>query len=177
MPLYKCEIPGCLNTVAIRTEIKNKDSEFFGKKACPKCASEQNVQKEKKIYKIKNRTDKTTEKRKEERKDYPEFFNWHIQNIKENNLSCENCGDKLKGDSSNVCHLISKSSNPEIATLDDNIIYLCGLFSKNNCHSVFDNSFESREKMNVFPLAVEKFNKFKNQLIRITKEVLHYDSF
>lgn len=176
MSLYQCEIPDCDNKVPIRTKIKNRDSEYFGKKACPKCAQEHNIQKEKKAYRIKSRTEKTTEKRLEERKEYPEFFIKHINYIKENSIFCAECGDRLKGDNSNVCHLVSKSSNPEVATNDLNIIYLCGLFSKNNCHSIFDSNFFNREKMKVFPLAVEKYKLFKDQITNITNEVLHYEN-
>lgn len=176
MNLYQCEIPDCDNKIPIRTKIKNRDSEHFGKKACPKCAKEHNTQKEKKFYRIKNRTEKSTEKRAEERKEYPEFFVKHINYIKENNISCAECGDRLKGDSSNVCHLVSKSSNLEVATNNNNILYLCGLFSKNNCHSIFDSNFSNREKMKVFTLAVEKYKMFKDQIINITNEVLHYEN-
>lgn len=171
--MYKCQL--CGQEVIIRTGIKNRDSEFYGKKACSNCASKHNIQKETKTYQIKSRTEKTNNNRKEERKDYPEFFQKHIQIIQENQLCCENCGDKLFGDSSNVAHIVSKSSNKEVATLDDNILYLCGLYSRNNCHSIFDSNFGNREKMKVFPLAVEKFNRFKDKIIKITKEVLHYE--
>lgn len=173
---YQCQILGCDNKVSIRTKIKNRDSEYFGKMACAKCAKEHDIQKEKKVYRIKKRTEKTNEKRSEERKDFPDFFKKHINYIKENNICCQECGDRLRGDSSNVCHLVSKSSNPEIATNNNNIIYLCGLYSKNNCHALFDSNFKNRENMKVFPLAVSKFNLFRYEIINITNEVLHYEN-
>lgn len=191
MKLYKCEIPDCDRKAVIRSKIKNRESEYFGKMACPICAEKYNVQKEKKVYaeekpqsenkpksyRIKYQTEKNKAKRKEERADYPEFFKKHIEYIKENNVHCCECGDRLRGDSSNVVHLVAKRNNPEISTNDLNIIYLCGLYSNNNCHSKYDQNFESREKMKVFPLAVEKFKLFRDDIVNITKEVLHYDQY
>ena len=37
--MYKCEIDGCDRMVKIRATIKNKDSEFYGKKVCQYHAS------------------------------------------------------------------------------------------------------------------------------------------
>jgi len=172
---YSCQIPDCNNKVVIRSKIKNRGSEYYGKMACDKCAKEHNIQKEKKTYRIKNRTEKTTEKRREERSDYPEFFKRHIEYIKENNTCCAECGDKLRGESSNIAHVVSKSLNPEVATHQENFLFLCGLFSKNNCHAFFDSNFSNREKMKVFSLAVEKYKLFKDQVKNITKEVLLYE--
>lgn len=172
MKLYDCQIPDCNNKVVIRSRIKNRDSEYYGKMACDKCAKEHNIQKEKKIYKIKSRTEKTTELRREERADYPEFFKRHIEYIKENNICCQNCGDKLRGDVSECAHIISKRNNKEVATLDENILYLCGMHSENQCHNRFDSSLSNRESMECFSQAVLQFSTFKDKIKNITKEVL-----
>lgn len=189
MKKYKCEIPDCNREVIIRSKIKNRDSEYFDKMACPICAEKHNVQKEKKVHiipKSPKQTEKSTrskaktfsqQKRKEERAEYPEFFKRHIEYIKENKICCAECGDRLRGDSSNVAHVLRKSNNPEVATNLNNFIYLCGLYSTNNCHASFDSNFLNREKMKVFSLAVEKFKLFRDDIVNITKEVLHYDHF
>lgn len=175
MNKYPCEIPDCDNKVPIRSKIKNRDSEYFGKLVCPICADKYNAKK-RKNYKIKKRTEKTTEKRAEERKEYPEFFRKHIENIKDNNICCQECGDRLRGDVSEIAHLLAKRNNPEVAVNDMNIIYLCGMHSENQCHSLFDSNFKNRENMKVFPLAVEKYKLFKDQIINITNEALHYEN-
>lgn len=191
MKLYKCEIPDCDREVVIRSKIKNRESDYFGKMACPICAEKHNVQKEKKVYAggtykekpasknkpIKKQTEKNKQKRKEERADYPEFFKKHIEYIKENNVHCCECGDRLRGDVSEVCHIIRKSTNPELAVLDSNILYLCGMHSENQCHSRFDSSLSNREKMKCFSQAVLQFNTFRDKIVNITKEVLQLDQF
>lgn len=171
--LYKCQI--CDRDVVIRTKIKNKDSEYFGKSACPICASKYNIQKEKKQYRINPRTEKNNHKRREDRKDYSDFFKKHIDIIKNNDAHCEECNEKLIGDVSEIAHLVKKSSNGEVATNDLNVVYLCGKFSKNQCHSNFDSNFEKRNKMNVFKIALGRFEQFRDEIINITNEVLNYE--
>ena len=72
--MYKCEIDGCDRMVKIRATIKNKDSEFYGKKACQYHASLYN-----KKPPISSKAIKTNINRKLQRKDYPEFFKKHIE--------------------------------------------------------------------------------------------------
>lgn len=173
--MYECQIENCENKVQIRTKIKNRDSEFYGKSVCPSCALKHNEQKEKKIYVIPQSTTKTVNERKEVRKDYSKFFQKHIQLIKEGEYCCEECGDRLFGEVSEVCHILTKSKSPELATNDDNILVLCGRFSNNGCHAQFDSSFDKREKMKVFKKALLQYEKIKPYIIKITKEVLHYE--
>lgn len=85
-------------------------------------------------------TKKNLDKRKKEREDFPEFFSKHVLNIKENKICCEECGARLKGDVSEVAHILNKSIFKSMSTSNDNIIYLCSWQSPNNCHSKFDNS-------------------------------------
>ena len=167
--MYKCEIPDCEKIVKIRTTIKNKDSEFFGKKVCPYHASQFNKKSE-----ISEKTKRTKEKRKEQRKDYPEFYKKHIELAKE--MKCEECGESLKGNVSEICHIVGKSDqggNPEIATNDLNILYLCG----DMCHHKFDSSMEKRKEMKCFDLSVERYKLLKPLLLKNTSETLFYDNF
>lgn len=83
---------------------------------------------------------KGLEKRREERKDFPAFFQKHIAEIKSTKARCAECGDRLFGDVSEVAHILEKSKFKSISTDDENVIYLCGWKSKNNCHGKFDNS-------------------------------------
>ena len=172
MALYKCEFPDCTNESKIRSKIKDRDSEYYGLSVCNYHA---NLLRPKKIS---EKTKRTKEKRKEQRKDYPEFYKKHIELAKE--MKCEECGESLKGNVSEICHIVGKSDqggNPEIATNDLNILYLCGVYSKNQCHKKFDSSLSNREKMFVFHKALENFKLFKNKITKKNSEVLHYFKF
>ena len=172
---YECEIDGCTSQVSIRNTIKNKDSEHYGKKVCPYHLNMFSVPKEHKPYTLKFRTKKTTEKRKEVRGDYPQFFKEHIQLIQDRGICCEECGDSLVGHVSEIAHIVKKSTNPEVATDPHNVLYLCGMFSRNNCHTRFDSNFETRNKMNVFPIAQRQLKHFRDKIINITNEIINYE--
>ena len=83
---------------------------------------------------------KGLEKRKLERGKFPEFYAKHVNIIKETKACCAECGCRLKGDVSEVAHVLNKSIYKSVSVSDDNIIYLCSWQSPNNCHSKFDNS-------------------------------------
>lgn len=167
---YQCQIPNCSNKVKIRSTIKNNDSEYYGLKACPRCTSKYNKKQKS------EQTRRTEAKRREERKDFPEFFQRHIEIAR--NKHCAECGTKLTGHVSEIAHLISKTSvggNPELATEDSNVVYLCGMYSDKQCHSKYDSSLESRENMKVFTLALERFELLKDEIMNWnTSEVRHY---
>jgi len=114
---------------------------------------------------MKRYSQKGREKRIEERKDFPEFFQKHIQIIKDGRLCCEECGERLKGDVSEIAHVLPKSKFKSISTNDLNVIYLCGMYSNNNCHSCFDNwPQEKIKEMNIFPKVCELFKKLEQQI-------------
>ena len=118
--------------------------------------------------KKKNPNSTASKKRKETRKDYPEFFKKHIGIIRNNNIRCRECGEKLIGDVSEVAHVLDKQGYPEIATEDDNVIYLCSWKSPLNCHSLFDGTNKQLQGMGVFnttrQVVINLINKFNIQL-------------
>ena len=97
---------------------------------------------------MKKYSKKGLEKRKEERACLPEFFQKHIEIAKTKN--CEECGDKLRGDVSEVCHRLPKSLFKSVQCLDSNVAYLCSWKSENNCHSLYDGSNEQLQGMSIF---------------------------
>jgi hypothetical protein len=114
---------------------------------------------------MKKYSSKALEKRKEDRKGFTEFFQKHIQIIKDNNLCCEECGDRLKGDVSEIAHILPKSTFKSISTNDKNVFYLCGMFSDSQCHSNYDNfSLEKVREMNIFPHVVEVFKELESEI-------------
>ena len=163
--MYKCEIDGCDRMVKIRATIKNKDSEFYGKKACQYHASLYN-----KKPLISSKTIKTNINRKLQRKDYPEFFKKHIEIASKKRSDESNV--KLKGNIYEVCHILSKSLSPEVATNDLNILYLSA-----DEHSKFDSSMSKRKEMKCFNLSVERYKLLKPLLLKNTSETLFYDNF
>ena len=163
--MYKCEIPDCEKMVKIRTTIKNKDSEFFGKRVCPYHASQFNKKSE-----ISDKTKRTRSIRAEIRKDYPDFFKKHIKIA--SRKRCAETNVKLTGNIYEVCHILSKSLSPEVATDDFNIIYLSA-----EAHNRFDSSLSNRKDMKCFQLSVERYKELKPYLKKITHETLFYDKF
>ena len=111
------------------------------------------------------RSKKTADKRKEERKDFPEFFQKHIQIIKDGRLCCEECGDRLIGDVSEIAHVLPKSYFKSISVDDRNVLYLCSWKSNNNCHGIFDNStIEKVKQMSVYPKIILKFAELESDI-------------
>lgn len=99
---------------------------------------------------MKKYSKKGLEKRKEERACLPEFFQKHISIIKEDKLCCTNCGERLKGDVSEVAHRLPKSFFKTIMCDDDNVVYLGGRFSNCHCHDLYDGSNEQLQSLNIF---------------------------
>ena len=163
--MYECDIPDCEKMVKIRTTIKNKDSEFFGKRVCPYHASQFNKKSE-----ISDKTKRTRSIRAEIRKDYPDFFKKHIEIASKKRSDESNV--KLKGNIYEVCHILSKSLSPEVATNDLNILYLSA-----DEHSKFDSSLSKRKEMKCFDLSVERYKLLKPLLLKNTSETLFYDNF
>jgi len=119
---------------------------------------------------ITKQTSKNKEKRKTERAGYGEFFQKMIQRIIDERICCENCGNQLTGHVSECAHIVSKSKHPEVATVEDNILFLCGLFSDNSCHANFDSSLSKRATLFCFSAAKEKYKLFKHLVTTYSKE-------
>lgn len=112
---------------------------------------------------IRKYSKKGLEKRKEERKDFPEFFQKHIVIAK--SKYCEECGYKLTGNVSEIAHVLPKSYFKSVSTEDSNILYLCGMYSKNNCHSNYDNfPAEKVKEMNIYPKVQEVFKQLEEKI-------------
>ena len=147
--LYSCE--NCGRKVRIRS-----------KGLCPACRAKE-LNKKPKVR---------SEKAKTQREGYVDFFAKHIANIKVHSLCCEECGEKLKGNASEVAHILSKRNHNEVATKDWNVLYLCGMFSENRCHEKFDRTLKSRREMKVFKKACEVVQAHRYEVLSITEELL-----
>lgn len=150
LKLYSCD--NCGKKVRIRS-----------KGLCPFCRAKQVGFKKPKFHSLKTKT---------KRVGYSDFFSKHIIKIKLEHLCCEECGSKLKGDVSEVAHILSKRNFPENATSDWNVLYLCGMFSENRCHDKFDRDNNSRKSMTVFKKACEVVKQHKEEVKHINNEYL-----
>jgi hypothetical protein len=108
----------------------------------------------------------TLDKRKEERQCLPDFFKRHIEIAK--TKCCANCGEKLKGEVSEIAHRLPKSFFKSIMCDDDNVVYLGGRFSKCGCHSLYDGSNEQLQSISIFSAEKEII---KELLEKVTEEI------
>lgn len=111
------------------------------------------------------------EKRKKDREGYAEFYQKHVKIIKDTKACCEECGTKLRGHVSEVAHILPKNLFKSVATNDDNVIYLCGMYSANECHNKFDDS-----KLKVFQnmLVFDKISCIFAKLEEVITEKIPY---
>lgn len=147
--LYSCN--NCGKKVRIRS-----------KGLCPACRAKQ-LNKKPKL-----RSKKTIR----QREGYSDFFKRHVFYIKSHNICCQNCGDKLRGEVSEVAHILSKRNFGEVATKDWNVLYLCGMFSENRCHDRFDKDLATRKGMKVFKKACEVVQLHRDEIKHINNELL-----
>lgn len=118
---------------------------------------------------------KYSEKRKLERACLPEFFKKHIEIAK--SKFCEECGNRLSGHVSEIAHVIPKQYFKSVMCLDINVLYLCGMFSDNQCHANYDNFPQEKVKeMNIFP-KVQKIFKELQELITEKLNYKHYERY
>lgn len=117
---------------------------------------------------MRNYSKKGLEKRKAERECLPEFFKKHIEIAK--NKNCENCGEKLKGEVSEIAHRLPKSYFKSIQCDDENVVYLGGRFSSCGCHSLYDGSNEQLQSLSIF--SAEK--EIVKELLQKVTENINY---
>lgn len=172
MPLYDCQIPGCDNKVSIRSKVKS--GEYRGLMACGYC---------KKKFDgggIKKSTAKGSQKRKEERKRLPDFFNNAIEELKSKPI-CQNCGCTIKywlNPTHNVAHILSKRRYKSVMDELYNYVLLCTEKDGDNmCHEKFDNKVAERVNMNVFQLALNKYKKFSDKCLENGQERIIFDEW
>lgn len=113
---------------------------------------------------------KTLEKRKAERECLPEFFKKHVDIIISEKRCCTECGEKLKGNISEVAHRLPKSTFKSIMCSDLNVVYLCGMYSNNQCHSKYDGNNEQLQSLSIF--SAEK--EIIKELLETVEEKYNY---
>ncbi len=88
---------------------------------------------------------------------------------------CENCNISVRNALNSkdiwvwrgcIAHVALKSKFRSVACNINNYILLCL-----NCHATFDSTHEKQSNMKVFPLAKERFNKFKHLITESTSRL------
>ena len=117
---------------------------------------------------------KGLEKRKKDREGYKEFFEEHVNKIRQERLCCEECGERLQGNVSEIAHILPKQKYKSVAKNDNNVLYLCGMYSTNGCHDKFDNSkLEVIKEMKVYKKGVEQFARLES----LIEEKIDYKTY
>src|SRR3990172_636633 len=84
---------------------------------------------------------------------------------KEKGKYCEECGAKLKGNDSEIAHVLPKNYFKSVMCSDSNVLYLCGLYSDNNCHYNLDNFPQEKvREMKIFPKIQELYTQLKSEI-------------
>ncbi len=173
--LYLCENPECSygKPIPIRSTIK--EGPYKGLKVCQICKQrlEVKILKEKVATKFKSNP-KTLEKRKAERVGLPSFFALMAEELVKRPI-CENCGcniDYWIHPYNNLAHVLMKSKYKSVMLEPNNILFLCALKDSNGagCHEKFDSSISTREKMDCFAIAKEKYLLFRDQVLEYGSE-------
>lgn len=116
---------------------------------------------------ISNKSKVLNDKEKTEKQKLDEFYSRIALRMPYN---CENCNQPLQAFNkfakrSCAAHILPKSLFPSIATNEDNILFIgAGFLGGCHCHDTFDSDANTRSKMKVFPIALERFEKLKQYL-------------
>jgi len=112
---------------------------------------------------MKKYSKKGLERRKAERECLPEFFQKHIEIAK--TKYCEECGAKLRGNITEIAHVLPKQYFKSVMCSDLNVLYLCGLYSGKECHSKFDNSAQEKvREMKIYPKVQDIFKQLEEEI-------------
>jgi hypothetical protein len=120
---------------------------------------------------IKKYSKKGLEKRKAERECLPEFFQKHIEIAK--GKCCANCGERLRGEVSEIAHRLPKSFFKSIMCDDNNVVYLGGRFSSCGCHSLYDGTNEQLQSLNIFSAEKEIVKELLEKVTETVNYKLH----
>lgn len=99
-----------------------------------------------------------------------EWFQYHVEKTGEQWI-CENCGTILypydyKVAKSCQAHILPKKDKqfPSVSTDINNRMLLGGLHQSCKCHDQYDSNWMNAVTMNIFPIALERFQLFKHKL-------------
>lgn len=93
-----------------------------------------------------------------------ELYLWYGARIKERSGFCEECGAIIPFHQSHasIAHLLPKSLFPSVSTNEFNWMELGAGCS---CHSRYDLSWHSAQKMKIFPLAKQRVKRFLHLIV------------
>lgn len=84
---------------------------------------------------------------------------------------CAECGCTIYNPTrANIAHVLPKSIFKSVATNKHNFIYLCL-----SDHADFDSSYSKATKMKCWPLALEKYKLFKDEILEYHKFLNYFN--
>lgn len=101
-----------------------------------------------------------------------ELYKWFNHHNTYNKWVCENCGINLyplSVHSASCCqaHILPKNHFKSVQSVLDNHLTLGdSLYHPCNCHDEFDSSWEKAQTMKVWPVALERFQKFMHLIAK-----------
>jgi hypothetical protein len=164
--MYNCEIEGCGWSGSIRSKVKNKESEHYGKKVCPAHANKFRGDNPMKNYKPLKRTPinrtgkpikRITEKRKLakqiESKIRNKYFDYHLERCSYSEESGVAISSPTRA---NICHIFPKRTYKSVQANLTNCVYLTL-----DEHTFFDQNldtlnFSRLEKMKCWDVVCER---------------------
>lgn len=168
-------MPDCTNKVAIRSTIKTGDHK--GKKVCTSCKSSTDGSSLSSGTALRPFTQKSRDKRKEERARLPEFFENAIKTA-DRSPYCDNCGRVLNLNYNphwNIAHILPKQRYKSVMTHPFNWISLCTTKEDGDCHYKFDNNINDIPKMPCFEKAKRRFKTFRSEVLEKGKIFTIFD--
>lgn len=107
---------------------------------------------------------------------YGQFYLDRTSEIGYMSIVCENCGRPLHGNVSEVAHIIPKNIFKSVATNSYNCLYLCSnlIYGSDGCHDKYDSSWTAAKSMKVWPLAVQRFEKFEQLITEKNRKTLNH---
>lgn len=170
---YECQVKGCSNTVPFRSTIRNGPNK--GKKACDRCYAASYKPPSKGVSPLR-RNNPVGTKRKAERAGLPAFFRNHIEKI----TTCENCNLRITNpDAKNVAHILPKETFKSVMSENHNALYLCTNFDRDDgkgCHERYDYSWGSAMMMDVWSIAVKRYELFKDKIKEKSIVLLNFNN-
>jgi hypothetical protein len=123
---------------------------------------------------LKKYSKKGWEKRKKDREGYVEFYTEQC-NIARGN-KCENCGRRLRGDSSEIAHILPKNVFKSVSTNPNNVLYLCSnkIYNTDGCHDKYDSTWTAVKSMPVWETAIERFKLFETYIEESNFKILNH---
>lgn len=117
---------------------------------------------------------KSLERRREGRVGYKEFYEEQVKLCR--GKRCMSCSRKLRGDVSEIAHILPKSIFKSIATNPLSVLFLCSnkIYGSDGCHDKYDRSWEDAKSMPIWVVVIERYNLLKEEIKEYNWKILNH---